>query len=78
MEKQKKINARLVRWEQKKRMWYYIYLLIGVGICFLIHFTKPYGLDPGKSIFLGAFLGLGIPLLTIFVLSYIHQKILSL
>lgn len=78
MDKQERINARLIRWEEKKRMWYYIYLAIGVGINFVIHYTTPYGIDPGKSIFWGSLLGLGIPLVTMFILSYIHQKILSL
>ncbi|MDM8524645.1 hypothetical protein QUF80_14850 [Desulfococcaceae bacterium HSG8] len=78
MTNQENVNPRLIRWEKKKRMWYNIYLFIGVGINFLIYFTKPYGIDPGRSIFWGSFVGLGIPLLSIFVLSYIHQKLLSL
>jgi len=71
-------HARLVRWELKKRMWYHIYLLIGVGINFILYFTKPYGFDPGVSIFWGSVFGLGIPMLTMFGLSYLHQKVLSL
>ena len=78
MEEQKKVNPRLIRWEEKKRMWYNVYLFLGVGINFIIYFTKPYGFDPGKSILWGSFFGLGIPLLTMFCLSYIHQKVLSL
>ncbi|MDM8515590.1 hypothetical protein QUF76_05270 [Desulfobacterales bacterium HSG16] len=70
--------ARLIRWEEKKRMWYMIYLFIGVGICFILYFTKPYGFDPGTSFLWGNVFGLGIPLATIFILSFIHQKILSL
>ncbi len=76
-QEQENINPRLIRWEQKKRMWYNIYLFIGVGINFLLYFTKPYGFDPGKSIFWGSFFGLGIPLATIFVLSHLHQKVLN-
>ena len=65
-------------WQEPGRMWYMIYLCAGVGINFLIHFTKPFGLNPGESILLGSLLGLGIPLATMFSLSYIHHKLLGL
>lgn len=70
-------RTRLIRWENRKRMWYITYLLIGVGINFILYFTKPYGFDPGKSILWGNVFGIGIPLLTMFGLSYLHQKVLG-
>ncbi len=79
MEKQEmdNVNPRLIQWELRKRMWYNIYLFVGVGINFILYFTKPCGFDPSGDIFWGSFFGLGIPLATMFGLSYIHQKILS-
>lgn len=70
-------RERLLRWEARKRMWYMIYLFIGVGINFVLYFTKPYGFDPGRSILWGNVFGLGIPLATMFLLSYLHQKLLG-
>lgn len=60
------------------RMWYMIYLFAGVGINFVIHFTQPFGIIPGKSILWGSLLGLSIPLATMFIFSYVHQKLLQL
>ncbi len=71
-------EKRLKYWERTRRRWYQLYLFVGVGVNFLLYFTKPYGFDPSKSIFWGSFFGLGIPLATMFLLSYIHQKLLGL
>lgn len=71
-------KSKLEKWERNKRKWYNLYLFIGVGINFILYFTKPYGFDPGKSIFWGSFFGLGIPLATMLVLAYIHEKLISL
>lgn len=78
MTTEKERNERLQNWEKNKRRWYNIYLFTGIGINFLLYFIKPYGFDPSGSIFWGSFFGLGIPLATIFSLSYLHQKLLAL
>ena len=71
-------RKRLDYWDRSRRKWYHIYLFTGVGINFLLYYTKPLGFDPSGSIFWGAFFGLGIPLATMFALSYVHQKFLGL
>lgn len=69
---------RLQAWERSRRKWYNVYLFVGVGINFLLYFTKPWGFDPSGSILWGSVFGLGIPLATMFGLSYLHQKLLGL
>ena len=73
-----KSRSRLEKWERQKRFWYNFYLFAGVGINFLIYFTKPYGFDPSGNVALGASVGLGVPLLTMFVGTFLHQKALGL
>lgn len=70
--------SRLEKWERTRRFWYNFYLFAGVGVNFLIYFTKPYGFDPGVNVPLGAAVGLGIPLGTMFLGTYIHQKVLGI
>ncbi|MCP4161407.1 MAG: hypothetical protein GY760_15140 [Deltaproteobacteria bacterium] len=76
--KKQDVEKKLANFEQKKRFWYNFYLFVGVGICFIIHFTKPFGIDPGQSIPVGATVGLLIPLATMFIGSYLHQKVLTI
>ncbi len=71
-------EKKLEYWERSRRKWYNIYLFTGVGINFLLYFTKPWGFDPSNSIFWGSLFGLGIPLATMLLLSYLHQKFLGL
>lgn len=71
-------EKRLEYWEKSSRKWYHLYLFTGVGINFILYFTKPWGFDPSNSIFWGSFFGLSIPLATMFLLSYIHKKFLGL
>ncbi|MBF0211349.1 MAG: hypothetical protein HQK68_10740 [Desulfamplus sp.] len=78
MKTQNDFEKRLERWDRNRRKWYHLYLFVGVGINFLIYFTKPWGFDPGVSILWGSLFGLAIPLSTMFLLSYIHQKLLGL
>ncbi len=78
MTTEKERNQRLINWEKNKRRWYNTYLFAGVGINFFLYYTKPYGFDPSGSIFWGSLFGLGIPLVTMFGLSYLHQKFLGL
>ena len=68
--RQEKIEA----WQINRRKWYHIYFFSGVGINFLLYFTKPFGFDPSGSVFWGSFYGLCIPLLTMFLGVYIHEK----
>ncbi|MFY9943388.1 MAG: hypothetical protein WAK57_14515 [Desulfobacterales bacterium] len=72
------LEARRRRWERSRRKWYNIYLFAGVGINFILYFTKPFGFDPSHSILWGSFFGLSIPLLTMLVCGFIHQKVLGL
>ncbi|MFO7497436.1 MAG: hypothetical protein R6X05_17545 [Desulfobacterales bacterium] len=72
------LEARRQRWERSRRKWYNIYLFAGVGINFVLYFTKPFGFDPSHSILWGSFFGIGIPLLTMLVCGFIHQKVLGL
>jgi hypothetical protein len=71
-------NVRLEYWSNSRRMWYNIYFFAGIGINLILYFTKPYGFDPSGSIFWGAFIGLAIPLTTMFLFSYIHKKMIGL
>jgi hypothetical protein len=61
-------NIRLEYWSNSRRKWFNL----------LLYFTKPYGFDPSGSIFWGAFIGLAIPLTTMFLFSYIHKKMIGL
>lgn len=70
---QEKINS----WYLKRRKWYHIYFFAGVGINFLLYFTKPYGFDPSGDIFWGSFWGIAIPLATMFTGVFIHEKIIG-
>lgn len=75
---QEQKQARLEKFDRNRRKWYHLYLFAGIGVNFILYFTKPYGFDPSGSIFWGSLFGLGIPLCTMFALSWIHEKLLSL
>ncbi len=75
MKEQKDRQTRMAKWERTKRFWYNFYLFVGIGVNFLIYFTKPYGFDPSNNVPLGATVGLGIPLLVMVVGVFIHKKI---
>ena len=72
------LDARRERWMKTRRKWYNIYLFAGVGINFILYFTQPYGFNPGNSLFWGSLFGLGIPLCTMLVCGYLHQKLMGL
>jgi hypothetical protein len=55
-----------------------IFFFAGIGINLLLYFTKPSGFDPSGSIFWGSFIGLAIPMTTMFVFVYIHKKMIGL
>ena len=76
--KEEERNVRLEHWNNSRRKWYNIYFFTGIGINLLLYFTKPFGFDPSGSIFWGSFIGLAIPLATMFLCSYIHKKMLGL
>ena len=71
-------DARIEQWLRTRRFWYHVYLFVGVGINFLIYFTKPYGFDPGSNVALGATVGFCIPMATMLIGAYIHQKAIGL
>jgi hypothetical protein len=71
-------EEKLARWERRQRMWYNFYLFVGVGINFVIYFTKPYGLDPGRDIFWGVLIGTMIPIGTMLLGTTIHKKVIGL
>lgn len=71
-------NIRLEYWDKNRRKWYNVYFFAGIGINLILYFTKPYGFDPSGSMFWGAFVGLAIPLTTMFLFSYIHKKAIGL
>lgn len=73
-EKQKKLE----KWEYGRRKWYNLYFFSGIGVNFILYFTKPGGFDPSHSILWGTFYGLAIPLATMFVCIFIHKKIIGL
>lgn len=73
-----KNEEKLARWLRFQRMWYNFYLFVGVGINFVIYFTKPYGLDPGQDIFWGALIGAGIPIGTMLLGTAIHKKVIGI
>ena len=70
---QEKIQA----WHLNRRKWYHIYFFSGVGLNFLLYFTKPYGFDPSGSVLWGSVFGLAIPLATMFIGVYIHERIIG-
>jgi hypothetical protein len=72
-----KNEEKIAHWERYQRVWYNFYLFLGVGINFVIYFTKPYGLDPGRSIFWGALIGAAIPLATMLLGTAIHKKVIG-
>ena len=76
--KEEERNVRLEYWNNSRRKWYNIYFFSGIGINLLLYFTKPFGFYPSGSIFWGSFIGLAIPLTTMFLFSYIHKKMLGL
>ena len=78
MENEGNLNPKQANWVRNRRKWYNFYLFLGVGINLLLYFTKPYGFDPSNSIAWGAFFGLGIPLGTMFLGTFIHEKLLGL
>ncbi|MCF8054422.1 MAG: hypothetical protein K9K75_04295 [Deltaproteobacteria bacterium] len=65
-------------WEQQRRKWYNLYFFVGIGINFLLYFTKPFGFDPSGSIFWGSLLGIAIPLVTMFLCVALHKKMKGL
>ena len=71
-------EEKLIKWEHNRRKWYNLYFFAGIGINFLLYFTKPMGFDPSGSILWGSFYGLAIPLATLFVCITIHKKIIGL
>ncbi|MCP4113056.1 MAG: hypothetical protein GY749_47265 [Desulfobacteraceae bacterium] len=64
-------------WDRKRRR-YFLYFFAGIGINFILYFTKPYGFDPSRSILWGSFFGIVIPIATMFALTYIHEKIFGI
>ncbi|OQY00481.1 MAG: hypothetical protein B6I26_07880 [Desulfobacteraceae bacterium 4572_130] len=78
MSKQDEVKKRIEYWERNRRKWYNFYFFMGIGINFLLYFTKPWGFDPSGSILWGSFYGIAIPLITMFLGAYIHEKILGL
>lgn len=77
MTEKKTQQKKIEEWQLKRRKWYHIYFFSGVGINFLLYFTKPYGFDPSGSVLWGSFFGLAIPLATMFLGVYIHEKIIG-
>ncbi|MEA1968171.1 MAG: hypothetical protein U9N77_08125 [Thermodesulfobacteriota bacterium] len=73
-EKKKKLE----HWGQNRRKWYNLYFFAGIGVNFLLYFTKPGGFDPSNSIVWGCFYGLAIPMATLFICVAIHKKIIGL
>ena len=78
MATQEQKQARLEKFDRNRRKWYNFYFFAGVGINFILYFTKPYGFDPSGSIFWGSLYGLGIPLCTMLGCAWIHEKLLAL
>jgi len=76
--KGKDMNSKIAAWERNKRKWYNFYFFSGVGINFILYYTKPYGFDPSHSIFWGSLYGIAVPLATMLVGAYIHEKMIGL
>lgn len=77
MSEEKTRQEKIESWHLNRRKWYNIYFFVGVGINFLLYFTKPYGFDPSTSIFWGSLFGIAIPLATMFAGVFIHEKIIE-
>jgi hypothetical protein len=77
-EDDKTTNIRREYWERTRRKWYNLYFFMGIGINLILYFTKPYGFDPGGSIFWGTLVGTGIPFTTMFLFTYIHKRMIGL
>ena len=78
MDAEPALTEKQAKWIRNRRKWYNFYLFLGVGINFLLYFTKPYGFDPSGSILWGALFGLGIPLCTMGIGTFVHQKMMGL
>jgi hypothetical protein len=78
MREEDKTDIRLDYWMRTRRKWYNVYFFTGIGINLLLYFTKPFGFDPSGSIFWGSFIGLAIPMSTMFLFVYIHKKMIGL
>ncbi|MCL6447950.1 MAG: hypothetical protein K6U04_07330 [Armatimonadetes bacterium] len=63
-------------WEKlyRKSKLFMPYFLVGVGINFLLYFA---GLDLSKNIMLGALVGLGIPLASMYLFSELHFRLVN-
>lgn len=57
---------------QKKSKLYIPYFLVGIGINFCLYFL---GLDLESNIFLGALVGLGVPLSSMYFLAELHYRL---
>jgi len=78
MLKEDELEKNIEYWKKNQKKWYHIYFFAGIGINFILYFTKPGGFDPSGSILWGSIFGIGIPLATMLVCAYIHQKMLGL
>ncbi|MCP4747379.1 MAG: hypothetical protein GY874_14750 [Desulfobacteraceae bacterium] len=78
MEPDVKLTPKQVSWIENRRKWYHFYLFLGVGINFLLYFTKPGGFDPSENVLQGALFGFGIPMACMLMGTWIHQKVLGL
>ncbi|HSW36002.1 MAG TPA: hypothetical protein VLH18_05295 [Candidatus Limnocylindrales bacterium] len=58
----------------QKRPWYIFYFFLGIGINFLMYFA---GLDLSRNIFLGALVGMGVPLSSMFLFTVVHFYLLD-
>lgn len=58
----------------RKSRYYTFYFMVGIGVNFLLYFA---GLDLSRKIFLGALVGLAVPLTTMFGLTELHMYLLD-
>lgn len=63
-------------WERayRKSRWYTFYFLCGVGINFLLYWA---GLDLSRNIFMGALVGLAVPVASMLLLTELHFYLLD-
>ena len=63
-------------WERtyRKSRWYTLYFLVGVGINLLLYLA---GLDLDRQLFWGALVGIGVPLISMFLLTELHFWLLA-
>lgn len=63
-------------WERayRKRRFYTLYFMVGVGINFLLYFA---GLDLSRNILMGGIVGLAVPLASMFGLTELHSYLAS-